>query len=153
KAAYVGVLEILAKLLESCDHYTKNHSVRVAELSAAIAAEMGLSDNEIDTIRAGALLHDIGKTEVSVELVKQASALSEAQQREVASHTVRGAELVRAVGPILKEAVPIVLYHHHYFGGRPGQQLVGNQIPFGARIVAVADSYDAIVTDRPYRKG
>jgi putative nucleotidyltransferase with HDIG domain len=153
KSAYVGVLEILAKFLESADHYTKSHSVRVAELSSAVAAELGLSDDEIENIRAGALLHDIGKADC-MELVKRASALADPEQREMSTHTVRGAALVRSVGAILKETVPIILYHHHYYGGRDGQEgPVGEHIPLGARIVAVADAYDAIVTDRPYRKG
>lgn len=153
KAAYVGVLEILAKFLESADHYTKGHSVRVAELSVAIAREMMLGEDDIENVRAGALLHDIGKVE-SIELVKQAAKLTDSERQSMAQHTVRGAELVRPVGAILQEAVPVILYHHHPYGGRKGQDgPVGDQIPLGARIVAVADAYDAIVTDRPYRKG
>ena len=153
KTAYLGVLEILSKFLENSDQYTKTHSVRVAELSCAIAAEMGLSDEGIDNIRAGALLHDVGKTE-SLDLVRKASALDESERKEVATHTIRGAELIRSVGAILEEAIPLVLYHHHYYAGRPGQEgPVGDKIPLGARIIAVADAYDAIVTDRPYRTG
>ena len=153
RTAYIGVLEILTKFLETADHYTKSHSVRVAELSVAIAGQMHCSDDEVENIRVGALLHDIGKTE-SVELVKRASALDQSELREVAGHTLTGAALVRSVGSILDEAVPVILYHHHYFnggGGKPGP--IGRDIPLGARIVAVADAYDAIVTDRPYRKG
>ena len=154
RSAYVGILEVLAKFLESADHYTKSHSVRVAELSTAIATAMGLGDEEINTVRAGALLHDIGKTAVSLELVKRASALSESERRQVATHTATGAALIQSLGSILKDAVPIILYHHHYYGGREGQEgPIGDQIPLGARIVAMADAYDAIVTDRPYRKG
>lgn len=153
KSAYLGVLEILTRFLEMADHYTKNHSVRVAELSTSIAAEMGLNNEEIENIRAGALLHDVGKTD-SIDLVKRASALDESQQRTVASHTLSGAALVRSVGSILQEAVPIIRFHHQYYGGREGQDgPVGEAIPLGARIVAVADAYDAIVTDRPYRMG
>jgi len=153
KSAYIGVLQILTKFLESADHYTKSHSVRVAELSTAIAVEMGLSDEEVENIRAGALLHDVGKTE-AIKLVKQASALSDAERLKLATHTKMGAELVRSVGSILNETVPIILYHHHHYAGKEHQEgPLGNDIPLGARIVAVADSYDAIVTDRPYRKG
>ena len=153
KSAYVGVLEILAKFLESADHYTKGHSVRVAELSVAIANELQLHDDEVENVRAGALLHDIGKVE-SIELVKQAATLTDGEKKSLDAHTVRGAELVRPVGAILQEAVPVILYHHHPFGGGKDESgPVGEQIPIGARIVAVADAYDAIVTDRPYRKG
>lgn len=119
RTAYVGVLEILTKFLESADHYTKSHSVRVAESSVAVAREMGLSDEEIENVRVGALLHDIGKTD-SVELVKRASALDQSELRQVAGHTITGAALVRSVGSILEEAVPVILYHHHYFNGSGG---------------------------------
>lgn len=153
KAAYLGVLEILSKYLENADQYTKSHSMRVAELSCTIAAEMGLDDAEIDNIRAGALLHDVGKAD-SLDLVRKASALEESEKREIATHTIRGAELIRSVGAILEEAIPFILYHHHFYGGRAGQEgPVGDKIPLGARIIAVADAYDAIVTDRPYRIG
>jgi putative nucleotidyltransferase with HDIG domain len=153
QAAYVGVLEILTRFLESADTYTKSHSVRVAELSTAIAVKMGVGEQEVETIRAGALLHDIGKTD-AIDLVQRASALSVAEKSKVDSHTTCGAELVRSVGSILKETIPIILYHHHYFGGRNSQEgPAGHDLPLGARIVAVADAYDAIVTDRPYRHG
>ena len=153
RTAYIGVLEILTKFLEAADHYTKSHSVRVAKLSVAIAREMGLSDDETEDLRVGALLHDIGKTD-SVELVKRASALDESELRKVAGHTITGADLVRSVGNVLEEAIPIILYHHHYFDGSGSNpEPAGKEIPLGARIVAVADAYDAIITDRPYRKG
>lgn len=153
RTAYIGVLEILTKFLEAADHYTKSHSVRVAKLSVAIAREMGLSDYETEDVRVGALLHDIGKTD-SVELVKRASALDESELRQVAGHTITGADLVRSVGNVLEEAIPIILYHHHYFDGSGSHpEPMGKEIPLGARIVAVADAYDAIVTDRSYRKG
>jgi len=87
-------------------------------------------------------------------LVKQASSLSDAERFQLATHTKMGAELVRSVGSILNETVPIILYHHHHYAGKEHQEgPLGSDIPLGARIVAVADSYDAIVTDRPYRKG
>jgi putative nucleotidyltransferase with HDIG domain len=153
RSAYIGILELLTKFLETADHYTRNHSVRVAELSVAIAAKMGLREEEIENVRAGALLHDIGKTE-AIHLVKQAAELDEDEKRSLGTHADRGAQIAESVGAILQEAVPIILYHHHYYRGREGQQgPVGDQIPLGARIVAVADAYDAMVTDRPYRKG
>jgi putative nucleotidyltransferase with HDIG domain len=153
QVAYVGVLEILVKFLESADQYSKSHAGRVADLSTAIAAEMGLGAEAIEVVRAGALLHDIGKTE-AIHLVKQAAVLTEFQRAEVARHTLVGVRLVKAVGTVLQDTVPIIQYHHHHFGGRPGYLgPTGTDIPLGARIVAVADAFDAIVTDRPYRRG
>jgi len=153
ETAYGGVLEILTKYLESADSFTKCHSLRVADLSVAIAAQMGLTIQEIEIIRTGALLHDVGKTE-AIDLVKRASRLTAPERTRIAAHTQVGAQLVMSVGALLKDTVPIILYHHHYFAGRDGQDdIVGVRIPLGARIVAVADAYDAIVTDRPYRNG
>jgi putative nucleotidyltransferase with HDIG domain len=153
ETAYGGVLEILTKYLESADSFTKSHSIRVADLSTAIATQMGLTIQEIENIRAGALLHDIGKTD-AIDLVKRASGLTESERTKVASHTHVGASLVKSVGTILQDAVPIILYHHHNFAGPENPDgVTGMRIPLGARIVAVADAYDAIVTDRPYRKG
>lgn len=154
--AYIGTLEVLAKYLESADLYTKSHSVRVAELSALIAEEMGLSTQEIATIRAGALLHDIGKTDVSVDLVQRASELTGSDDESDAFRMTggAGAALVQSLGEVLQDAVLVVRYHHHYYGGREGQPgPAGEHIPLGARIVAVADAYDSIVTDRTYRQG
>jgi putative nucleotidyltransferase with HDIG domain len=152
--AYVGVLEVLAKYLESADLCTKSHSVRVAELSALIAEEMGLDHDEIATVRAGALLHDIGKTEVSVDLMHRASELTQSEQREFTTTAATGTELVQSLGAVLKDAVLIVRLHNQYYGGREGQHgPAGDEIPLGARIVAVADAYDSIVTDRTYRQG
>jgi putative nucleotidyltransferase with HDIG domain len=154
KNAYIGVLEILSKYLESTDRYTKGHSVRVSELATEIGMAMELSRSEIETIRVAGLLHDIGKIEISGEILRKAAELSTEEREIVEWHTVKGAYLLSAVGSVLKEVVPIVVAHHKYFA----DTLEGNnggtmKIPLGARVVAVADAYDAMTTDRPYRKG
>lgn len=152
--AHMGIIEILSKYLQAADHYTKSHSQRVASLSEAIASEMGLKQAEIENIKVGALLHDIGKVEISTRLIQKAASLTETEQAEMASHTVRGAELVRSLGSILEGAIPIIMHHHDHYAAdaKPGG-LHGDAIPIGARVIAVADAYDAIVTDRPYRRG
>lgn len=152
--AHVGIIEILSKYLQAADHYTKSHSQRVAELAEEIAEEMGLPQDEIENVRVGALLHDIGKVEISTRLIQKAATLTEQEQSEMAAHTVRGAELVRSLGTILEGAVPVIMHHHDYWsteGKDVGHH--GETIPLGARIVSVADAYDAIITDRPYRRG
>lgn len=154
RQAHMGIIEILSKYLKAADQYTKSHSMRVADLAEAIACEMKLPQAEIEDIRVGALLHDIGKVEISTRLIQKAAGLEQAEQVEMASHTVRGAELVRSLGTILKGAIPIIMYHHdHYSESSKPEGLHGEGIPIGARVVAVADAYDAIVTDRPYRRG
>lgn len=154
RQAHMGIIEILSKYLQAADQYTKSHSMRVADMSEAVATEMGLKQIEIENIRVGALLHDIGKVEISTRLIQKAAGLDEAERMEMDSHTVRGAELVRSLGSILEGAIPIVLHHHdHYSETSKTEGLHGEDIPIGARVVAVADAYDAIVTDRPYRRG
>jgi len=154
KAAYIGVLEILSKYLESADRYTKGHSVRVAHLSEDIALAMELPKIQIENIKAAALLHDIGKTEISMDLVNKAASLTTTEKELIAAHSERGAKILSLVGGVLKEAVPIVLAHHkYYFELKKFSSEEIEKIPIGAAIIAVADAYDALVTDRPYRAG
>ena len=152
--AYVGVLEILSKYLESTDRYTKGHSVRVSEWAREVAIAMHLPRPEVENIRVAGLLHDIGKIEVSGEILLKAAELSSEEKDLLDEHTVKGAYLLSAVGSVLKDVVPIVVMHHKYFiSGLGDQANMMNNIPLGARIVAVADAFDAMTTDRPYRKG
>ncbi|MBW1641557.1 MAG: HD domain-containing protein [Deltaproteobacteria bacterium] len=154
KEAYIGVLEILSKYLESTDRYTQGHSVRVAYLSEDVAKVMGLSANEVETIKAAALLHDIGKTEISMDIVNKAARLTESEKKIIDLHPEMGAAILGPVSGVLKEAVPIVLAHHKYYFDSDQYSSEGVQdFPIGASIIAVADAYDAIVTDRPYRAG
>jgi putative nucleotidyltransferase with HDIG domain len=154
KNAYVGVLEILAKYLESYDRYTRSHSLRVADYATSVAIAMQLPRHQVENIKVAALLHDIGKIEISSDLIKKAAALTDEEKKEVDAHPQKGLEILSMVGGVLKEAMPIVEAHHTYFGEvKSSEKGRGKQIPLGARILAVADSFDAMVTDRPYRKG
>ena len=154
RQAYVGILEILSKYLESTDRYTKGHSVRVSELAMEVAIAMELHRTEVENIRVAGLLHDIGKMEISGEILRKAAELSKEEKELIDSHTMKGAYLLSAVGSVLKEVVPIVVAHHKYFVDTLDSQDEDNlKIPLGARIVAVADAFDAMTTDRPYRKG
>jgi len=154
KKAYIGVLEILAKYLESYDRYTRSHSLRVADYATSIAIAMELPRHQVENIKVAALLHDIGKIEISSDLIKKAAALTDEEKKEVDAHPQKGLELLSMVGGVLKEAMPIVEAHHSYFVEvNSSEKGGGKQVPLGARILAVADSFDAMVTDRPYRQG
>ncbi len=158
KSAYMGILEILSKYLESADRYTQGHSVRVAHLSEDIARTMGLSPLEVENVRAAALLHDIGKIEISLDVLHKAAALTDDEKELMDSHSEKGAKIISLVGGVLKEAVPIVSAHHKYFfeTKKPlsdEEEHGRKEVPMGAAIIAVADAFDAMVTDRPYRAG
>lgn len=150
--AYMGVLEILTKYLESADKYTQGHSIRVSHLATEIAIAMELHPSEIENVKAAALLHDIGKIDISVDLIRKASALTGEEAKVLKTHPEKGVQIVASVGTVLKEAVPLILAHHNYFIDKGKKQEV-KSVPLGARIIAVADSYDAMITDRSYRKG
>lgn len=154
KQSYVGVVEILVKYIESVDRYTKGHSVRVSDIAMDIAKAMSVTRGDCENIKVAALLHDVGKIDVSMDLIKKAASLTKDERQMMNTHTARGADILNKVGNVLSDAVPIVLAHHEYFNKKDVDNLNSKtDIPLGARIIAVADSYDAIVTDRPYRKG
>ena len=154
KTAYIGVLELMSKYLETAGRYTQGHSVRVARISQDIAIAMHLAREEVENVKAAALLHDIGKTEISMELVNKAASLSSKERDLMDKHSEKGAKILTLVGAVLKDAVPIVLAHHKYYfeSDKPFSEKM-DALPQGAAIIAVADAYDAMITDRPYRAG
>ena len=116
---------------------------------------MGLPRMNVENIKAAALLHDIGKVDISMDLVRKASKLTREEKMEVNSHAEKGARILRGVGNVLGDAVPIVMYHHKYYKDmeQDEDKSISSETKLGASIVAVADTYDAITTDRPYRAG
>jgi putative nucleotidyltransferase with HDIG domain len=152
--AYVGILEILSKYIESRDGYTKGHSMRVSEYAKATAIAMELPRHIVENVRVAGLLHDIGKIEISSEVIQKAAALSPQEKDIIDTHSERGGVILAKVGEVLQEVVPIVMAHHRYFEkALDASEESLREIPLGARIVAVADAFDAITSDRPYRKG
>jgi putative nucleotidyltransferase with HDIG domain len=151
--AYHGILELMSKFIDSVDRYTENHSRRVAEYSVELARALNLPEPEVENIRVGAYLHDIGKVDISAEVLRKAAGLTEDEMTEMRRHVDVGERMVRSMGGILRHVIPMVAYHHERWDGTGYKGLQGEQIPIGARIIAVADTYDAIVTDRAYRKG
>jgi putative nucleotidyltransferase with HDIG domain len=152
-AAYRGVIEIMAKFIDSVDRSTEDHSQRVAERAVEVARALGLPEPDVETVRVAACLHDIGKVEVSAHVLRKAASLTPDEHAEMRRHVDYGTAMLERVGGLLTHVVPIVLYHHDRWDGRGYKGLAGERIPLGARIIAVCDTYDAIVADRPYRDG
>jgi putative nucleotidyltransferase with HDIG domain len=151
--AYGGVLSILSKFIQTVDADTEAHSARVSAWSVRIAREMRLEEPLVEEARIAGLLHDVGKVEVSVDLLRKAAALSSEETRQVREHAALGAAMLKPVGGILSRIADAIENHHEQFDGSGYKGLEGEQIPLVARVIAVADAFDALVSDRPYRKG
>lgn len=146
------LLELTIKSIEARDPYTSGHSRRVADMSELIARSLGLKDKSIEQVRLAGLLHDVGKIhEVFAPILRKPGRLTEAEWEVMKTHPALGAELVNTVSH-LRELVPSVRGHHENWDGTGYPDgLAGEKIPLGARIITVADTIDALTTDRPYR--
>ena len=151
--AYHGILEILPRLIDAVDQQTQDHSHRVAGYAVEMARMLGLDESQVEDVRVGSFLHDIGKIDVSAQVLRKAAALTPEEMAEMRRHVDSGERIVRSMGAILRTVIPMVAYHHERWDGTGYRRLRGEAIPIGARIIAVADTYDAIVCDRPYRTG
>ena len=144
----------LAGAIDAKDPYTKGHSTSVSRYSEALARAINLPEDEVQRIKLGALLHDVGKIGIPENVLKKPDKLSDDEWEIMKQHPVIGAEKVLAPNDALKDLIPMVKYHHeHIDGSGYPEHLKGDEIPLAARIVAVADTYHALISDRPYRKG
>lgn len=143
-------IESLLSAIKAEDEYTVRHSQRVAEITLAVGRELGLFLDEIEHLRWGSLLHDIGKIAVDPQVKNKPGKLTPEEYRHIKLHAYVGACMVK---PIVGDNVAKMIEHHHdhYDGNGHNQTVVGEDIPLGARIIAVADAFDAMVFDRPYR--
>ena len=149
--AYLESIQTLRYTVEARDEYTRGHSDRVSEYSVIIGKKMGLSDKDIKTLKIGGLFHDIGKIGVPDSILLKESKLTDDEYSQIKNHPSIGAHIL-STATIFQDIIPIVKHHHEKFNGTgyPGK-LVGEEIPFLARITAVADSFDAMTSKRTYR--
>ncbi|HUK53475.1 MAG TPA: HD domain-containing phosphohydrolase [Candidatus Binatia bacterium] len=148
---FIGSIRMLAAAIDEKDPYTRGHSGRVAKYSVIIGEQMGLDAEALDKLRISALLHDVGKIGIDDRVLKKPGALTDEEFHIMKQHPVKGANIMRPV-PQLKEMLPGIELHHECVDGRGYPYgLKKEQIPMMARIIAVADTFDAITTNRPYQ--
>lgn len=149
---YKESLTVLANAIEARDAYTRGHVERVCTYAAVIARELGCTEQELSDLEFGAILHDIGKIAVPEMILSKPGKLNEDERQEIRKHPETGASMVRDIS-YMAIAVPCIQHHHERYDGDgyPGG-LTGESIPLTARVLAVADTFDAIISDRPYRQ-
>lgn len=151
KSAYKQSLFVLANAIEARDSYTHAHMKRLNDYASALAAELGWDENQIEALEFGAILHDIGKIYIPETVLCKNGKLTDDEWVEMRKHPEVGARMIRDI-PYLSSALPMVLYHHERWDGDGYPEgLQGETIPASARLLAVADAFDAMTSDRPYR--
>ena len=149
--SYMESIEILRYTVEAKDQYTRGHSERVSDYSVLIGEKLGLSESDIHTLKIGGLFHDIGKIGVPDAVLSKPGKLTNEEYEEIKKHPTIGAQIL-SNATIFDDIIPIVKYHHERYDGRGyPEQLAGEDIPYLARIAALADTYDAMRSKRPYR--
>lgn len=148
-----GAINALARTVDAKSSWTAGHSIRVAKMALKIGSELGISSRKLEDLHRAALLHDVGKVGIPLSILDKPGALDDDEYAIIKKHPTIGARILEPISSYA-DIIPIVLQHHERFDGKgyPGG-ISGNEIDIGARILAVADVYDALVSDRPYRKG
>ncbi len=150
---FVGTVKALAAAIDGKDHYTRGHSERVSRISVAVGQRLGLDAGELEKLRISALLHDVGKIAVDDAILKKPAALTNEEFEIMKTHPAKGYKIMSQI-PAMKDYLPGILMHHEMVNGAGYPQgLIGEQIPMQAKIISVADTFDAITIDRPYQKG
>jgi putative nucleotidyltransferase with HDIG domain len=148
---FLGTISALAAAVDAKDPYTYGHANWVTHYAVAIAECLRLEESEVQTIRIASILHDIGKIGIDGAILQKPDDLTTEEREVVRKHPAIGADILASLD-FLSETVPLVLFHHEqYGGGGYPSGISGTAIPLGARIIAVADAYDAMTSDRPYR--
>lgn len=148
-----GTVRSLASALDAKDTYTHGHSSRVAELSVQLAVRLGLDSRSADALQLAGILHDIGKIGIDDSVLKKPGKLTDEEFDQIKRHPVLGYEILKDIRPF-RHILPAVRHHHESWdGGGYPDGLAGDDIPRDAQILAVADAFDAMISDRPYRRG
>lgn len=152
RATYMESTYALVRAVDAKDHYTQEHSQNVSRYSVAIGRVMGLDEDELEVLKYAGLLHDVGKIGVNQEVLVKREKLTDAEFEILKRHPAIGVSILEDVRFLQKE-IPLVLHHHERYDGKGYPQgLKAREIPLGARILGVADAYDAMTTDRRYKK-
>jgi putative nucleotidyltransferase with HDIG domain len=148
-----GTIKALARTVDAKSSWTAGHSTRVAKMALKIGSELGISSKRLEDLHRAALLHDIGKVGIPLSILDKPGALDDEEYAMIKKHPTIGARILEPIASYA-DIIPTVLQHHERFDGKgyPGG-ISGHEIDIGARIIAVADVYDALISDRPYRKG
>ncbi|NHM33854.1 diguanylate cyclase [Neobacillus terrae] len=148
----IQTLKTFLMIINSKDRYTYGHTERIMEYSERLARKIGLSKTEVKNIRYGALLHDIGKVEVPTEVLNKTSKLTNSEWETIKMHVIWGEQMVQSIKE-LKDCLPMIRHHHERYDGKGyPDQLSSESIPLAARILTIADCFDAMTTNRPYQK-
>jgi HD-GYP domain-containing protein (c-di-GMP phosphodiesterase class II) len=149
---FINSVRMLAAAIDAKDPYTRGHSERVARYSIGIGKHLNLSDRDMRSLRISALLHDVGKIGIDDRILRKPGALSDDEFEVMKQHPAKGAAIMSGVAQLI-DIIPGMKYHHEKWGGGGYPDgLEGEQIPMQARIVAIADTFDAMTTNRPYQK-
>jgi diguanylate cyclase (GGDEF)-like protein/PAS domain S-box-containing protein/putative nucleotidyltransferase with HDIG domain len=152
RATYLEYTNALVKAVDAKDPYTKQHSQNVSVISVEIAKSLNLNENDIEVIKYAALLHDIGKIAVSEAILTKNDRLTKDEYEILKKHPIIGANILKDI-KFLEKEIPIILHHHERFDGNGYPYgLKGREIPLGARIIAIADAFDAMISGRGYKK-
>lgn len=150
---FVGTVKALAAAIDGKDRYTRGHSERVSRVSVAIGRRLGMDEEELETLRMSALLHDVGKIAIDDSILKKPAALTAEEFEIMKSHPQQGYKIMSQI-PAMKAFLPGMYSHHEMVNGAGYPQgLKGDEIPLQAKIVSIADAFDAMTIDRPYSKG
>lgn len=150
--AYVSIVQVLAVAIEARDAYTLGHSARVAAYSLRIGQEIGLKKRELEELEVASLFHDVGKLRTSDSILRKKQPLDLSEIRVIRHHPEDGAEILRKVKSLQKYVDPVRHHHEHYDGGGYPDGLQGDSIPLYSSIIAIADTFDAMTSTRPYRR-
>lgn len=152
KKAHFDSVKVLAEAIDAKDPYTRGHSDRVRRMSLRIAGHLGFSEERLESLEYGALLHDIGKIGIKDEVLQKPGVLNPGEYQYIQEHTLIGVKIVEGID-FFKDKIPMIRCHHEYFDGSGYPDgLVGETIPLEARIITVPDAFDAMASLRPHRR-